>query len=170
VLQLIYPFFEKIGVLWQTGVVNPAQEHFVSNLIRSKLIAAIDKHVENSKPESKRFVLFLPEGELHEITLLFYHYLIKKRGHRVIYLGQSVPFKDLANVAQIKPFDYILTAFSSSFSGIDINAYLVQLSKTFPKQKILFSTFDYENMSRKFPENTLRVKNAFHLVEILTKI
>ncbi len=170
VLHLIYPFFEKIGLLWQTGVVNPAQEHFVSNLIRQKLIAAIDKLVENDRPDSHRFIMFLPEGELHEITLLFYYYIAKKRGLKVVYLGQSVPFKDLASVAQIKPCDYILTAFSSTFSGIDINEYLNQLSASFPNQRVFFSTFDYENMSRRFPENTTRIKNAFHFTEIIENL
>ncbi len=170
VLHLIYPFFEKIGLLWQTGVVNPAQEHFVSNLIRQKLIAAIDKLVENDRPDSHRFIMFLPEGELHEITLLFYYYLAKKRGLKVLYLGQSVPFKDLATVAQIKPCDYILTAFSSTFSGIDINEYLNQLSASFPNQRVFFSTFDYENMNRRFPENTTRVKSAFHFTEIIENL
>jgi DNA-binding transcriptional MerR regulator len=170
ILRLIYPFFEKIGVLWQTGVVNPAQEHFVSNLIRQKLIAAIDKLTENENPDAKRFIMYLPEGELHEINLLFYYYLAKKRGQTVVYLGQSVPFNDLAAVAHIKPCDYILTAFSSSFSGIDINDYLGNLSRSFPDQIIFFSTFNFENMPVRFPDNVTRVKNAFHFVEIITQI
>jgi DNA-binding transcriptional MerR regulator len=169
VLHLIYPFFEKIGILWQTGVVNPAQEHFVSNLIRQKLIAAIDKLVENEKTDARRFIMYLPEGEMHEISLLFYYYLAKKRGQKVVYLGQSVPFKDLSTVTQIKPCDYILTAFSSSFSGIDINSYLDHLSESFPKQKIYFSSFEFENMSRNFPDNVQRVKNAFHFAQIIEK-
>ena len=170
VLHLIYPFFEKVGVLWQTGVVNPAQEHFVSNIIRQKLISSIDKLVENDHPEARRFIMFLPEGELHEINLLFYYYLAKKHGKKVVYLGQSVPFNDLTAVAKIKPCDYILTAFSSSFNGIDINSYLENLSSTFPKQTLFFSSFDYENMSRRFPENVTRIKNAFHFAELIGKI
>jgi DNA-binding transcriptional MerR regulator len=169
VLHLIYPFFEKLGLLWQTGVVNPAQEHFVSNLIRQKLIVAIDKLVENDKPGAQRFIMYLPEGELHEISLLFYYFLAKKRGLRVVYLGQSVPFKDLATVVHIKPCDYILTSFSSGFSGVDINDYLFKLANNFPNQQIYFSTFDYENLNRRFPENITRVKNALHFAEIIGK-
>jgi len=72
ILHLIYPFFEKIGILWQTGVVNPAQEHFVSNLVRQKLIASIDKLSENEQQDAQRYIMFLPEGELHEINLKIY--------------------------------------------------------------------------------------------------
>jgi len=170
VLHLIYPFFEKIGILWQTGVVNPAQEHFVSNLIRQKLIVAIDKLPESEKTDSQRFIMYLPEGELHEIGLLFYYFLAKKRGQTVVYLGQSVPFKDLATVVNIKHCDNILTSFSSSFSGIDINEYLSQLSHAFPKQKVFFSTFDYSSISTQLPDNVIYVKNAFHFSEIIKRL
>jgi DNA-binding transcriptional MerR regulator len=170
ILHLIYPFFEKIGILWQTGVVNPAQEHFVSNLIRQKLIAAIDKLPDTENRESQRFIMYLPEGELHEISLLFYYFLAKKRGQNVVYLGQSVPFKDLTTVANIKHCDFLLTSFSSSFNGIDINEYLLHLSQTFPKQKIFFSTFDFESITKAIPENVIRLKNAFHFVEIVAQL
>jgi MerR family transcriptional regulator, light-induced transcriptional regulator len=170
ILHLVYPFFEKIGILWQTGVVNPAQEHFVTNLIRQKLIVAIDKLTDTEKQNAPQFIMYLPEGELHEISLLFYYYIAKKKGIKVIYLGQSVPFKDLTSVAQIKSCDYILTTFSSSFSGVNINEYLTQLSKSFPKQKIFFSSFDVENLIHHFPSNIQRVKNAFQFSEIIRRI
>ncbi|MGB0931791.1 MAG: MerR family transcriptional regulator, partial [Chitinophagales bacterium] len=70
-LKVVYPFLEKIGIMWMTGNINPAQEHFISNLIRQKIIVAIDGQVHNEKLPSKRYVLFLPAGELHELSLLF---------------------------------------------------------------------------------------------------
>lgn len=169
VLYLIYPFFEKVGLLWQTGVVNPAQEHFISNMIRQKLIAAIDKLPENEKADARKIVMYLPEGEMHEITLLFYYYLAKKNGLRVLYLGQSVPLRDLSAISQIQACDYILTSISSVFSGIDINEYLQELSKDFPKQQILFSIFEFDDLSNHLPANMQRVKNAIHFSEIISK-
>lgn len=170
ILNVIYPFFVKIGMLWQTGAINPAQEHFISNLTRQKLIVAIDGMVEPEGEQSKRFILYLPEGELHELGLLFYHYLIKKRGHKVLYLGQSVPFEDLERVVDIKPCDYILTSFNSSITGININEYISKLSKKFRKQNILFSAFDKEGLNRRLPDNTLRIKDIHEFVEFLENL
>ena len=167
ILHTVYPFFEKIGVLWQTGIINPAQEHFISNLVKLKLSVAIEGIVNDEKPDSKRFLIFLPEGELHEIGLLFYYFLIKKYGHKVIYLGQSVPFGDIEQVQQIQSCDYLFTSFSSNLHGIDINNYILKLSQTFRDKKILFSTFEYEGMSRRFPENVTQVHNALHFVDLL---
>jgi MerR family transcriptional regulator, light-induced transcriptional regulator len=170
ILQLVYPFFDKVGVLWQTGVVSPAQEHFISNLARQKIISAIDRLSDADIHGTKRFIMFLPEGELHEIRLLFFYYLARKNGHSVVYLGQTVPFADIVTVSEKKPVDIVVTSFSSPFSGININDYLLKLSAAFPTQKIFFSAFEYENMLTKFPENITRVRNAVHFSEILTKI
>ncbi len=167
ILQTIYPFFEKVGILWQTGVIFPAQEHFVSNLIRQKLNVAIDGIVGNENPASKSFLIFLPEGELHEIGILFFHFLAKKYGHKVIYLGQSVPFEDLESVQRLQSCDYLLTSFSSSLHGIEINSYIQKLAETFREKQILYSSFEYENINKQFPKNVHRVINPEHFIQIL---
>ncbi|MEM6347663.1 MAG: MerR family transcriptional regulator, partial [Bacteroidota bacterium] len=86
-LHIIYPFLERIGILWQTGSINPAHEHFMSNLIRQKLIVAIDGQIRSQNPNASKYLLFLPEGEQHELSLLFSAYIIKSRHNKVIYLG-----------------------------------------------------------------------------------
>jgi len=101
VIQIIFPFLEKIGILWQTGHVNPAQEHLVTNIIRQKLIVGIETTVSHIKLD-KTFLLFLPEGEHHELGLLFMYYLIKSRGAKAIYLGANVPVKDVEHVINLK--------------------------------------------------------------------
>lgn len=169
-VNTIYPFFEKIGVLWLTGAINPAQEHFISNLIRQKLIVAIDNTVEEITSGSKTFILYLPEGELHEIGLLFNHYLLKKRGHKVIYLGQSVPFDDLNSVTKIRPSDYIVTSFNSSITGIDINKYLKNLGTRFPEHTILFSTYEGSKINGSLPGNTRQIKNSTEFQLFLNEI
>ena len=170
ILHTIYPFFQKIGMLWQTGAINPAQEHFISNLVRQKLIVAIDGIIDKDNRPGKRFVLFLPEGELHEIGLLFYAYLIKKRGHRVIYLGQSVPFNDLESVVAIRPCDYLFTSFSSNISGINYPNYLEKLSRTFPGIVVLFSTFDPDTVRDRLPLNVKMMDNAVDFMNFLEQI
>ena len=116
-LNVIYPFFDKVGLLWQTGNVKPAQEHFISNLIRQKIIVAIDSLPKHTIPNPKTFLLFLPEGELHEIGLLFTSYRLRKYGHKVIYLGQSLPLEDLAYVAKTRKPDFIVTYLTIPIEG-----------------------------------------------------
>jgi len=139
VLNIIYPFFKKVGILWQAGAINPAQEHFISNLIRQKLIVAIDSQGMMVKEGAKRFLLFLPEGELHELGLLFYSYLIQKAGHKVIYLGQSVPLADVAKVNDYNPADFIITATMSMSAGEVLNKLLQNVLDMFPEKRVILT-------------------------------
>jgi MerR family transcriptional regulator, light-induced transcriptional regulator len=159
ITQVIYPFLVKIGVLWQTGNINPAQEHFVTNLIRQKLFVAIDSVLVDELPEKKRFILFLPEGELHDIGLLYYNYLIKKNGHHVLYLGQSVPFPDIIEVHKLQPADYLVTSFTTSIPHEMLSEYLNALSTTFPKIKIFVIGTQVDAQELKKHPNITKVEN-----------
>jgi MerR family transcriptional regulator, light-induced transcriptional regulator len=160
VTNILYPFLEKIGVLWQIGTINPAQEHFVTNLIRQKLIIAIDGQGQTPQPDAKTFLLFLPEKELHELGLLFYSYILKKNGQKVIYLGQSVPFDDLIEVMKIRNADYLLTYFIAAISPKDLPDYINRLSKTFPKKGIFATGIQLLELNEKMPENVFLIENA----------
>jgi len=150
-LRVIYPFLAKIGLLWQIGSITPAQEHFISNLIRQKLIVAIDQYVYQGG--GKKFLLFLPEGELHEISLLFAAYLIKREGHKVIYLGQSTPQGDLEEVYKYHQPEYLITVVTTSPELDSLQDYLVDLSKTFSKSQIIISGYQVLRADLKLPGN-----------------
>ena len=117
VMDYIFPFLERIGILWQTGSISPAQEHFISNVIRGRIIVATDKLPVPSTYKPSSFILFLRESEFHELGLLFCNYLLKKAGCKTIYLGQSVPLSDLVKVQDEHLADYIVT--SVIYSNLD---------------------------------------------------
>lgn len=161
-LRVIQPFFEKVGILWQVGTITPSQEHFISNLIRQKLIVAIDGipfHTENKSP--KTFILYLPENELHELGLLFYSYLIQKRGHKVIYLGQSVPFDDLSKVVSIHDANALLTTITTHPFNCDFETYLEKLSLSFADLQIFVGGYLINNSPTllHLPPNIMAVKS-----------
>ncbi|MGM0551094.1 MAG: MerR family transcriptional regulator [Bacteroidota bacterium] len=170
VIKVIFPFFEKIGLLWQTGNINPAHEHFVSNLFRQKLMVAIDNLVISDKQQAKKFILFLPEGEFHELGLLFYNYLIKRNGHLVYYLGSSVPFNDIVETSKIVRPDYLFTAMVSSLKGKASSEFIRRLSQAFPFQSI-FITGRYvkENLDT-IPSNVIKIASPSDLVNFLKNL
>jgi DNA-binding transcriptional MerR regulator len=136
--KIIYPFFIKIGIMWQTGTVNPVQEHFVSNLIRQKLIVAIDSQVLHKDVSHKSFMFFLPEGELHELGLLFYTYLTRKRGHKTLYIGQWVPYNDIKSISESVDPDIYVTSFFS-LSKEEAVALAQQMSDDYPNKQIFIT-------------------------------
>lgn len=141
VLQVIYPFFQKIGLMWQTGTLNPAQEHFASNLIKQKLIVSIDGlRAPCCAPGStKRFLLFLPEGEFHEISLLFAYYIIRSHGHDVLYLGQDLQIKYVKDVYMFYKPDFIFSILTNSLSEEELNKKADTFARTFEGTSVLLA-------------------------------
>jgi MerR family transcriptional regulator, light-induced transcriptional regulator len=163
-INIVYPFLTKIGVLWITGSITPAHEHFMSNLIRQKLIVAIDGQINLETPKSKKYVLYLPEGEMHELGLLFYTYVLKSRQNKVIYLGQNLPVIDLTAVCELHNPDYILSNITSSPSGSDLQPYINNLSKLFPNKKIILTGYQINNNKLTLPSNITELASVNELI------
>lgn len=166
-INVIYPFLSKIGVLWQTGAINPAQEHFISNLVRQKLIVAIDGQYVATEETSSKFLLYLPSGELHELTLLFISYLIKVRHRKVVYFGQNLPFDDLKSIYDIHQPNYILTVITTSPPANQIQDYVDQLAENFPKAKILLSGYQVIGQDIRTAENTHIFTRIEHFISFI---
>jgi MerR family transcriptional regulator, light-induced transcriptional regulator len=149
-VEVIYPFLEKIGILWQTHHINPAQEHFISNLIRQKVIVAIDSLPIPSRV-AKGVMLFLPEHELHEISLLFSHYRFRKAGFRTYYLGQTVPLNDLKAAFQIHLPQTLITSITSPLTRNSRENYIEKLATSFPDSKILLAGYQVHDYQVKHP-------------------
>jgi DNA-binding transcriptional MerR regulator len=140
-LEVIHPFLDKLGVLWLTGSINPVQENFISYLIRQKIIVAIDQTPLTTQPDSNKFLIYLPEGERQELSLLFMHYLLKKRGQHVIYIGQDMSLVDLKDAYEIHAPQYIFTMISETFAKEPVQDYVDSLSENFAPSKILLTGY-----------------------------
>ncbi len=136
--NIIYPLLNRIGLLWSSDVLPPAQEHFMSNLIRQKLIAEIDA-LPTPNAENKKGLLFLPEDEFHEISLLFAQFILKNNGFDVISLGANVPLPTLgAAIERIDP-EFVLLFFVHYDRPRDVELYLSEIEKIFPRGMIYIS-------------------------------
>lgn len=170
VTKIIYPFFEKIGILWQIGTVSPAQEHFVSALVRQKLIIAIDGQLASYKPDSKVFLVFLPSNEWHELGLLFYSFLMKKAGYKVIYLGQSVPFEDLLETNDSHRVDYLFTSITTPLTQRKYTEYIHQLSASFSGKHIFITGYQTNEYPVDLPDNVIKVNKPHDFMNALQAV
>ncbi len=130
ILQIIFPFLEKVGILWMTNHIIPAQAHLISNIIRQKLIAGID-NISNRVRLPKTILLFLPEGEHHELGLLFMNYMLKNRGVYTIYLGCNVPAADVEYVLKLKKPDYLYTHLTTVGPKFNFERFMADAQKRY---------------------------------------
>ncbi len=166
-MGLVIPFLSKIGVMWLTDSINPAQEHFISHLIRQKIMVAIDGEPANTNSSAKKYMLFLPEGELHELILLFANYLIKSREGKVIYLGQTLPLDDLKMAYELYEPEYLITVLTGKPEGLGVTQYLENLSAIFPKSEILVSGRQVVGQDLELPENVLCMASLNDLINFV---
>ena len=157
ILQVIFPFFERIGILWQAGSIFTAHEHFVSNLIRNRLIWETAKFESNEA--SKSVLFFLRENEWHELGLLYFNFLAAQAGLRCVYLGQSMPFEDLANLMTANKYDFVCTSFICAIDKPQLELYLANLSLVFNQNKILIAGRQIGIHKPKLPSNVVVVKS-----------
>lgn len=167
--EILYPFLAKIGILWQTGVIEPFREHFVSNIIRRKIIGAIENSRFKPRHNAPTAVLFLPEHELHELGLLYYEYLLKREGYKTIYLGQIVPFINLVELAKLTQFDLMICSLTMPFPKSTPETYIEALLNDLPGKKILVTGLAAQQVTLN-AENLHVFNNPDALIELLNTL
>lgn len=164
--QVIFPFLDKIGVLWLSNHINPAQEHLVSNIIRQKLMVGIDS-VESHVVVDKLMVLFLPENEHHELGLLYMYYLLKSRGVQVIYLGANVPIRDLEFICSLKKPDYLYTHLTVITGNFNFERFVHQVHQRIPAIPLVISGQLAQTHLKKIPQGVLFKKSIGEVLEYI---
>lgn len=137
---IIFSFLERVGILWQTNRLRPVQEHIVSAIIRQKIIYAIDE-LPLSDGTGPLFILFLPEGEHHELGLLYVYYLLRKKGLTTIYLGANVPLKDIQYILEVKKPEYLYLHLTSFPGQTRFQRLLQYLNQDASQSTIVISGF-----------------------------
>lgn len=150
--NLLLPFIDRVTCLWQTGTVISAQKQFVLNLIRRKLVVAIDNEARGLIGSGPRMVMFLPEHETDEIELIFYNYMARKENFEVIYLGPSVKQNDLRILNNVKQADVFMTVFSSQYSTELLEKQMAEYRKQFPSTPFLVGGRQITSLQLHFPD------------------
>ena len=167
ITQIIFPFMERIGVLWLTNHINPAQEHLVTNIIRQKLLVGIEGVVTSLKI-NKTVLLFLPEGEFHELGMLFMYYLLKSRGVSVIYLGANVPINDVEYVVKIKKPTYVYTHLTSIGQKFNFDKFIASIVKKLINTQMIVSGQLTHTYEKKIPPQIYFKKSFSEVMEFVS--
>jgi MerR family transcriptional regulator, light-induced transcriptional regulator len=164
-VQIIYPVLVRLGLMWARNVLPPAQEHFISGLFRQKFLAAADA-LPPPKSNKDSWLLFLSENEFHETGLLFASFLIRKAGHKVIYLGSNVPLSSLEDAVQQVDPDNLLFFMVNRDDPSNDTIMFQTLAKRFQSKKIFVACDELRLNNIKTP----KILFPLHSVEDLEKV
>jgi len=122
--DVLLPFLNEVGMLWQTNTINSTHEHFVTNIIKQKLWVEIDNLQKKITNTEKTYVLYLPSGEINDLSLLFINTLILSRGYKTIFLGPNVSLDFLKTVAELQDNLVFVSYFTLAPHSEDVNGYI----------------------------------------------
>ena len=161
--KIMLPTFSKIGLFWLTNKINPAQEHFLSEMFKQKIYKQIDEESTYKNNKAKTWLLFLPQKEHHEMGLLFTRYLLHNKGYNVVYLGANVPLPALHEISKNTKIDNTLFFVVSNFAKLNISETARSVNKYFPKSK------NYVVSNQKLEEK-IKIKTIHSVDEFLDLI
>ena len=169
ITQIIFKYMEKIGILWLTNHINPAQEHLVTNIIRQKLIVGIEG-VSSPLKVNKTILLFLPEAEYHEMGLLFMYYLLKSRGIEVIYLGTNVPLADVGYVVKVKKPDFLYCHITRPGQNFNFDKFLANISKNLAETPCIISGQLTQNYEKKIQPPVMFKRSFSEVMDFISNL
>lgn len=162
--EVIFPLLDKLGELWMSGCIKPVHELFVSEIIKRKIIKAIDNFPINTDISVPHFLIFLPINESADLSLLYLHFMLKKNGIRVTNLGSDVNKTMVIEASNIIKPEYVVIIANESFSEEPMTPFLNDLCKNINDSTLLLTGYQAikQNIS-----STRRVKVLSSLEEIL---
>lgn len=167
--QIVFPFLNRIGILWMTNHIHPAQEHLVTNVIRQKLIVGIEGAMAPLRVD-KKVLLFLPEGEYHELGLLYVYYLLKSHGVKVLYLGADTPLQDLEFVCKLKKPDYLYTHLTGIGGSFNFEKFVLQVNRSIPDIPLVVSGQLAQNQIRKASQGADLKRSLPEVLEFIASL
>ena len=164
-MEVIFPLLDKLGGLWMSGCIKPTHEMFVSQIIKRKIIKAIDGLAANTDKNVPKFLIFLSEQENSDLSLLYLHYMLKNEGFRVIDLGSNVEKTMILESCNLVNPDYMVLLINESFADQPLVPFLNTLCKNIGETTVLLSGFQAVKQEIK---STRKVKVLAGLEDILS--
>ncbi|HBI81165.1 MAG TPA: hypothetical protein DDY04_04285 [Bacteroidales bacterium] len=165
--NMVLPFLQRLGDLWQTGAITTTHEHFASNIIRNLLSQLYRTCKQPEIGKTTPIIFFLPEGEFHEIGLLYFAYVAKNAGYKTIYLGQSTPIDDVIKCAKDITCKMVFTSLSS-FVSVDMDKAFEPMKKALPDVEIIATGYVFTEKSG--PSYLTYVSSAQDLMKIIARL
>lgn len=164
VSEIGYGLLRRIGLLWLTDHLIPAQEHFASNLIQNILINAIENLPKVKSSDCGEVLLFTPISEFHEIPLLFANWLFKKNGKKACYLGPNITLEELSYCIEKRNVTHLYFHLITNLTGKTFEEYTREILTRFPDKKLIVSSSQAKNLRIQSP-NLIALKSLEEMID-----
>jgi DNA-binding transcriptional MerR regulator len=162
ITQIIFPLLDRTGIIWLTNHIDPLQEKLLSNVVRQKLMVALEEMPPTGKA-TKTIVLFTPDGTHRDLGILYMNYILRKRGVNTIYLGANVPLDHITRIAAAKKPDYIYCHLASFCRNFNLEGFIASATQNIKTTPVVISGKLITTFEGKLAKN-IRLIETFHAV------
>ena len=151
VYQVAVPLMHEVGIRWHNGTLAIAQEHMVSQMLRT-LLGSMMRLFRPPNP-AMTMVLSTPAGESHEFGILAAAMLASLAGIEPVYLGPNLPAREIAESARRTSAEVV--ALSVTFPSETTQEELNAVAAAMPEDAELWvggaasADLDLSNLGRK---------------------
>lgn len=139
-LDIIWPFMRKIGVLWNTTIITPRHEHMATEIIRRKIYAQLDKAKSKVKNKNSQALIFCVDNEFHDLPLISLEYILSDEGVQVLNLGAALPVQELQALRhKFDPKVIVAHMTAASCKSRIVHDSINKMAKYFPKSSIFIT-------------------------------
>jgi DNA-binding transcriptional MerR regulator len=170
VSEIVFPFLRKVGFMWQVGTINPAHEHFATHKIEQKIIYCTTQFNKKINKQGKRYLLFLPPNEHHQVGLLFAQYMLRSNGHHVLYLGQNLPYDSLTEVVNYYEPDFVLSVLTVLNTDTDVDDAITKIKAAIGEIPLILTGSLITNQETNKSQKIIIVKNIAEFASIIEKL
>lgn len=164
---IIYPLLDKLSLAWLAGSFSGIHESFVSQIIRSKILHSTEALGDNTN-NSPAYIIYLPLGERHELSLLFLHFLLKKNKCKVINLGMEVNMQDIILAIDKCSPDYVFTILNEEPTQIPLQKYITKITENLGNAKLLVTGYQGATAKIDWPSNVIQLQNLDETMLFIT--
>ncbi len=167
---LVNPLLEKLNSMTAVGTCKAAHGKFVNQILRRKFAAAIDQICCAAPGQSETFLLFLPEAETPDLTLLFLHHFLRSRHRRVVNLGSGVCPAAIREAGQMLRPQFVVAQFSEGMAASAAREHLAQWAEVLPDSRLLVFCPQLVDAAAGLPGNARAFENLDSFTQFLEKI
>jgi MerR family transcriptional regulator, light-induced transcriptional regulator len=167
ITQIIFPLLDRTGIIWLTNHIDPLQEKLLSNVVRQKLMVALEEMPTTTKA-TKTIVLFTPDGTHRDLGILYMNYILRKRGVNTIYLGANVPLDHVTRIAAAKKPDHIYCHLASFCRNFNLEVFIAAATKSIKTTPFVVSGRLITTYEEKLPKNFSLIETFSAVIESLT--
>jgi methanogenic corrinoid protein MtbC1 len=174
VIDLYHYFLKRtlyyVGQEWMQGNISISTEHHISNLV-DQLISQLSSYIDPREKNGKLAVFITPSQESHLLGLKIVKETFKKYGWQTIFIGNTVPWRDLLDLIKSRQVDLVCISMTM-LSNMNNTQALMMFLREHTDLKIMLGgqAFLLDELAIDFLKPDYHTNSKEELIDLLEKI